>query len=72
MSFLEIIGIGNPKVFDHNNINKNNKKTFGELYEKTVKKINDLFMAGYIVKFIWEADFKAILRERKNIVSTIA
>lgn len=49
---------GNPLIFNSNKINKSCKKTFGELYNKTIKKFNVLKRMGYIIKYIWENDWK--------------
>lgn len=48
---------GNPKIFDLKLINKVTKTTFGELYEKTLKKEKVLKENGYNVVYIWETDF---------------
>lgn len=48
---------GNPKKYDPNGINPINKIKFGELYEKTMKKREDLENNGYTVISIWESDF---------------
>lgn len=47
---------GNPKVFNKNDINKTNGKKFGELYEKSMEKINHLESMGYNVVYVWEND----------------
>jgi len=49
---------GNPKKFNPEDVNAANKKTFGELYNKTLEKEQILKSAGYNVISIWEADFK--------------
>jgi hypothetical protein len=49
---------GNPKKFNSNDINKKNKKTFGELYNDTLKKEAELKSYGYNIISIWESDFK--------------
>ena len=50
---------GNPKIY-----NKDDKtyfhKTFGELYEKTLKKEEIIRSLGYNLVVIWESDFKKI------------
>lgn len=48
---------GNPIKFNKNDINKNCKKTFGELYNKTIEKFKKLKTLGYKVKYIWENDW---------------
>jgi hypothetical protein len=47
----------NPKIYDKNGINVVNKKTFGELYLKTVSREKLIKSAGYEIIFIWESDF---------------
>jgi hypothetical protein len=49
---------GNPNVYDSNDKNSVNKKTFGQLYEETETRISRLEEKGYKVVFIWESDFK--------------
>lgn len=49
---------GNPKIYNTNELNRCNKKTFGQLYEKTKNKENALKNAGYKIISIWESDFK--------------
>ena len=49
---------GNPEKFNQEEINKQNHKTFGELYMKTLEKKAILEMMGYKVISIWESDFK--------------
>lgn len=48
---------GDPKHYNKNDINKSNKKTFGQLYDKTIKKEKHLISAGYKVITMWEFDF---------------
>jgi len=40
-----------------NKTNKHNKKTFGELYDKTLKKEKLIKSAGYNLITIWENDY---------------
>ena len=48
---------GNPSVYNLEDINKSNKKTFGELFTKTKCKIQTLRKNGFKVICIWEKDF---------------
>ena len=48
---------GNPKMFDPSDVNKLTKKTYGELYRKTIEKLDFLKNNGYTVIYIWENDF---------------
>jgi len=49
---------GNPNVFDSNDINKNAGKTFGELYENTLRKKEYILSKGFKYVEIWESDFR--------------
>lgn len=49
---------GNPNIFNQSDINKNNKRTFGELYQKTLKREEILKSAGYNLISIWESDWR--------------
>jgi len=51
---------GNPDVFKKDDYNHVLKKTFGELYEKTIKKEVNLKNIGYNVISIWENDFNKL------------
>ena len=48
---------GNPEVYDFNDINKLSKKTYGELYERTFDRLNDLRDMGYTVIYVWSKDW---------------
>jgi len=47
----------NPN-YQPDKINTINKKTFSQLYIKTVQRFNELQRFGYTVKFVWERDYK--------------
>lgn len=49
---------GNPEKFSPNDINPKTKTTYGELYEKTLKKENKLKVAGYNLVSVWESEYK--------------
>jgi hypothetical protein len=51
---------GNPNKFNHNDLNKKNKKTFGELYNDTMKREQLIKNAGYNLISIWEQDYEQI------------
>lgn len=57
---------GNPERHNLNHYNKVCKKTFRELYTKTFKKFDMLKEKKYIVKYIWENDWKKF---KKRIVN---
>jgi len=48
---------GNPEVYDAEEINPTNKKSFGKLYQEWLGRKKVLEIAGYSVVFIWEKDF---------------
>jgi superfamily II DNA or RNA helicase len=48
---------GNLALYDENKIHPEAKKTFGELWQRTLNKKNTLQQAGYKVVSIWESDF---------------
>lgn len=56
--FLGDFWHGNPEKYNSLDINKKNKKTFGDLYSSTIKTLDKLKSFGYIVKYIWENDWK--------------
>lgn len=51
---------GNPNRFNPNDMNKVVKKTFGELYQKTIDKQKYLEANGYTVISIWESQWKQL------------
>jgi hypothetical protein len=55
---------GNPKKFKLDDINPKNKKSFGELYENTKKRIEIIRSLNYPVVELWEADWK---RAKKSV-----
>ena len=48
---------GNPERFAKEDINKKNKKSFGQLHEATFRRLRLLEEAGFKVIYIWEKDF---------------
>jgi len=56
---------GNPNIYNSDELNKKCKKTFGELYNKTIEKENLIKNAGYNLVTIWESDFRKQLKEIK-------
>jgi len=48
---------GNPNVYASDEINANNKKAFGELFDETVDRLFLLRRSGYNLEVIWEEDF---------------
>lgn len=45
---------GNPEIYELNDINPVSKKTYGELYQKTMNKIKDIERAGFNLIYKWE------------------
>lgn len=52
---------GNPKVFDLDEINRANHKSYGKLYSKTIERENKIKKDGYNLIIIWENDWKQSL-----------
>ena len=51
---------GNPKIFQPDDRNKTTKCTHGELYQKTLKKEEDIRRLGYNLVTMWESDWMRI------------
>ena len=49
---------GDLRIYNPNDTNKLLKKTFGELYKRTLDKETKLLSAGYKVVTMWESDWK--------------
>ena len=48
---------GNPDIYGNEDVNPANKRTFGELYQATIKREEILKNAGYDIISIWESDY---------------
>jgi hypothetical protein len=59
---------GNPKVFKNDDINKDTKKTYGELYQKTFKILLKIKSLGYVVKYAWENDWDKFQKGKTDFV----
>lgn len=57
---------GNPNKFNSFDYNQKCKKTFGQLYEKTLNKMILIKNKGYKVVFIWENDFNKMIKLSNN------
>ena len=57
---------GNPKIFQPDDLNKTTKCTHGELYQKTLKKEEDIRMLGYNLVTMWESDWLRITNSIRN------
>lgn len=55
--FLGDFWHGNPKFYNPDDVNHVNGRTFGELYDTTIKRIDNIKLAGYDVIYIWENEF---------------
>lgn len=53
---------GNPKKYNKNIINKISKKSFGELYQRTLDREQQIKDTGYNLITIWENDWKKLNR----------
>lgn len=49
---------GNPQIYNSNNINPLIKKTYGELYQNTMCRINIIKKEGYNIVIIWENEYR--------------
>lgn len=56
--FFGIYWHGHPDFFDQNKENPSCYKTFGELYQKTLDRIEIFKKEGYKLTYIWEHEFK--------------
>lgn len=57
---------GNPNIYKSNDYNLLLKKTYGELYDKTIERNNIITKLGYNLITIWESDF--IKLEKKTLL----
>lgn len=48
---------GDPRKYDRNDINPKSKKTYGELYDKTLEKEQKIRDFGYNLVVMWEIDY---------------
>ena len=56
---------GNPKIYNQHSINKKNNKTFGELYQSTLKREKQIVDMGFNLMKIWESDWIKINKSIK-------
>ena len=57
---------GNPKRFSPNDVHPVSKKTYGELYARTIQREVQLKAEGYEVISIWESDWLAQRTDKKQ------
>ena len=55
---------GNPNKYDSHLMNSRCKKTFKELYDATLNRFRCLTMEGYVVKYVWETDWKLFQKKK--------
>lgn len=53
---------GDLRCFERDALNERVKKTFGELYDRTIRREEQLRAAGYTVIVMWELDFRRAMR----------
>ena len=58
---------GNPNLYDTNDINKRNGKTFGELYQKTLEREQLIKELGYNLVIIWENDWNKLNKSIRTL-----
>ena len=58
---------GDPKLYSPEKLNAHIGKSFGELYQNTLKKMEHCWENGYIVKECWENDWKKGVRAVKRL-----
>lgn len=58
---------GNPVIYPQDDMNKAVKKSYGELYKKTMARLDFLYNKGYKIKYIWENEW---IKFTKNKVET--
>ena len=58
---------GNPNIYKLDDYNSLLKKTYGELYNKTIKRNNIITKLGYNLITIWESDFTKLEKANKSI-----
>ena len=63
---------GHPDIYNPTDINPISKKSFGELYQKTISREEKLKAAGYTIISMWESDWNAIKKAQKHEESKAA
>ena len=58
---------GNPKIYNKGDINPVSKKTYGELYNKTIERENNLKDLGFNLIVIWESEWKRGINAIKTL-----
>jgi len=58
---------GNPKKFNPTDMNTIINKTYGELYEKTIKREQEIRDMGFNLVIMWESDWNKIIKSVRTI-----
>lgn len=58
---------GNIKIFNQNKIHPVNKKSYGDLYFKTIQREQELKNIGYNIISIWESEWNEIKNNKGNL-----
>ena len=58
---------GNPKKFNPTDMNTITNKTYGELYQKTIKREQEIRDMGFNLVVIWESDWNKINNSIRSI-----
>lgn len=59
---------GNPVKFSADDINPKLKITYGQLYQKTLDRLNMITEAGYNLVTIWENEWRALCKRHVSLV----
>ena len=62
---------GNPKKYPSEKLNCISKKTFGELYENTKQREEEIIQRGYTLVTIWEYDWNKLIKSIKLLQQKI-
>ena len=62
---------GNPELYDATKIHPKTKITFGEMYNKTIFRLNQLKSMGYIIKYVWENDWNKFDRGMEKTIKIL-
>jgi predicted nucleic acid-binding Zn-ribbon protein len=57
---------GNPLKFNPTDLNNTTGKSYGYLYNNTIKKFKSLFDRNYTIYYMWEADYVQWMKSKKH------
>jgi hypothetical protein len=69
--FLGDFWHGNPKIYESSDRHRVSNKTYGEIYNATMKKFDDLKNMGYNVNYIWEDDWKRLVQNNPSNMTNV-